>query len=216
MVVRQTKSERLFQLFCSQHGIEFISVPCEENRTPDFELKRHGQTVIAEVKELRNNPEEDALLQQLKEQKSIAGWADPRERIKNKISDAYPQLKNRACGILPTILVLFDNGTFAGIDGTDVKNAMYGSESWTISKHETHEVITPHLARDGKVQSRRNRQLSAVACLRGSEGNLHLHVFHNVYASNPLPIDFFQIDGCCQYTIDLKTKSLPEWDRLLN
>jgi hypothetical protein len=214
MDTHRTRSERLFELFCGQHGIDLVTVPCEKTQTPDFELRRLEMTAIAEVKELQSNPEEELLFEQLTKEPSVAGWGDPRERIKRKIKDAYPQLKNRANGLLPTVLVLFDNGTFGGIDGTDIKNAMYGSETWRVTRRATHDTVSPHLANDGKLRVDRHRQLSAVACLTGSEHLQSLYVFHNVHARNPLPVTFFQRAECYQYTINLNTDQLPEWERI--
>ena len=59
MCTSKTWSEKLFENWCRENGVNFRCIPREEGRrTPDYELVVNGTTIIAEVKHIDDNSEE--------------------------------------------------------------------------------------------------------------------------------------------------------------
>ena len=56
MCTPKTWSEKLFENWCRENGVNFRCIPREEDRrTPDYELVINGTTIIAEVKHIDDN-----------------------------------------------------------------------------------------------------------------------------------------------------------------
>ena len=55
---RKTKSEQAFEDYCTAVGIVWTRIDESDTKRPDYSLEIDGRTVIAEVKEVDRNPEE--------------------------------------------------------------------------------------------------------------------------------------------------------------
>jgi hypothetical protein len=129
-----TLSERLFEDYCSRHGIICERVPETHTRTPDYELIFGEHRVIVEVKEIARNKEEIESDRVMAER----GWGNglshmPGERVRKKIASCSPQIKTRTLGKLPSILVVFDARGIRHIDPYNIRVAMYGLEQVHIA-----------------------------------------------------------------------------------
>jgi len=142
----------------------------------------------------------------------FAAWSDPSKRIRQKIGEAYKQLKCRSKGLIPAILVLFNNGTFGGIDATDIKNAMYGDEIVQVFYSSNGDIYTVPRLGGRKCTANENRSLSAVSLLWSIGDTVQLSIFHNVFTKRPLPYNWFAVGACRQYSIAPECHSgFPEW-----
>lgn len=215
-IMSKTKSELLLERFCRENSIRFDRLePDNVQKTPDYDVFPEGNRVMVEVKELTPNKSEKAVFEKARLQGSAGAACDPRARIRQKISQANRQLRARSNGTVPTLLVLYDNGTLGGIDRTDVKNAMYGDETLRLTLSDNVIVgATNQLAGGRKCTPTDNRSLSAVAIVFFAD-SLKLSVFHNVFAKCPLPVGWFNTRGCRQFSINLdEVDGLPDWYEL--
>lgn len=111
-----------------------------------FEIELDGIAGVAELKQLDPNNNDRAIFERARRTGSASKFCASDNRVRRKINEANPQLKARSGGRLQTMVVLYDNGTFGGIDSTDVKTAMSGDErvSVTIVNRETRHVTPIH------------------------------------------------------------------------
>jgi hypothetical protein len=213
--MEKTRSEYVFEQFCQENSLRFVLVERDnDSKTPDYDVFPQEHCVIIEIKELQANDDDAAAWAEAKANGIAAAFADPRKRIRQKIGVAVKQLRRRSGGLHPTVLVLFDNGTFGGIDATDIKNAMYGDETVVLMRSDGGDIsLRPRLGGGRKCTANDNQSLSAVALLSTSwEGAASLSIFHNVFAGCPLPHSWFTGALCRQYSIDLSCETgLPQW-----
>lgn len=204
-----TESETKFETHCAAHGLILQRIERESEKTPDYELTLGSSLIAVEVKELTPNDTDRANWKQLRESRSVAAYCNSADRLREKILKGCRQLRRRTRKSRPAILVVYDNHTFDGVDFTDIKNAMYGSETWRISESAAFTEITPRLGAGQMCTPIANTTLSAVALLAADD----LICFHNVHAASPL--DRAAVRSLCsrQFTIDLSLRDrLPEWE----
>jgi hypothetical protein len=204
-----TISEELFERFCQENGIRSYRVPPkskEKIQTPDYDLFLNGQKIVAEVKQFDPNTKELRLLNQLQER----GWTDafgdePGHRVRKKIADAVPQLRQRSEDKYPALLVLYNNVSLTSrhADSYSIKTAMYGLEvidlEVTNQPSQPIAVIDRRFGPKRKVGSGHNTTLSAVASLYQIEGHdLRLDFFHNIFAKVRFDPDWLRV-GCVRH-----------------
>jgi hypothetical protein len=215
----KTRSEHLFERFCRENSLRFSRVLTEiDTKTPDYDVFPRENRVVVEIKELQANDNDETAHNEARAHGAAAAWSDPRNRIRRKIGAAAKQLKCRCEGLYPAIVMLFDNGTFGGIDVTDVKNAMYGDETVLVTRFPSGDTaIVTRLGGGRTCTPTDNRSLSAVALLWTTGEAVHLSIFHNIFARRHLPYDWFASDACHQYSIVLDRRGVsgfPEWHRV--
>jgi len=212
--MKNTLSEDMFEKFYHENSFEFSRIMTESNiKTPDYDVFPKGNRVVVEVKELQTNNDDKAAWREARKRGVFAAWSDPSSRIRQKIGEAYKQLKCRSEGLSPAVLVLFDNGTFGGIDATDIKNAMYGDETVHVTHSSDGNIdIVPLQGGGRKCTENDNRSLSAVSLLWSIGNTVQLSIFHNVFTKCPLPYNWFAVGACRQYSIALECHSgFSEW-----
>lgn len=203
-------------------GISIERIEETSNKTPDYELNIAGTTVIAEVKEIDRNPEEresDRTLKQRGHGNRLS--KTPGNRVRKKITSASPQLKARSQGRYPTILVLFEKGPLAGhLDHYNIRVAMYGLEQLHIVVPNDHSVRPYSTGMSygpkRKMSEEHNTSMSAIGVLCMSQSNeLQLHIYHNKYASIPLPSSIISSIGIQQYQLeDNVNGTIAEWIKI--
>lgn len=210
---QRTVSENIFERFCADIGLPCKPVPrAVGKKTPDFDLELNGNIVVAELKQLDPNDSEKALFCRARETGSASGFVATDERIRIKINEANHQLKARSGGCLPSLVVLYDNGTFGGIDSTDIKTAMFGDEKVivTCANNEVRHVTPLHAGGGRRMTEQCNTTISAVGLLHGPLESALLSVFHNHFAVNPIDPawcrhermrHFALKSGCYEWTI---------------
>lgn len=192
----KTQSEIAFEKYCALKNIGFSRIEPSTLRTPDYELMLTSQTVIAEVKEIELDVEEEQERQRLLTERGYSQVISrtPGEKVRQKISHGYKQLRARSAGMIPTMLVLYDSGRFFDhLDPYSIRVAMYGLEQVKIvlpplSSKESPRSAGVSYGPRRKMTQNSNTSISAVAALYvPSPGELALCVFHNRFARVPLP-----------------------------
>jgi hypothetical protein len=202
-MTQRTISESIFESLCLDLGIPCTSIPREDGKTPDFDIELGGNTVVVEVKQLDPNERDKAVFEHARRTGTASGFCASDNRIRRKINDASTQLKARSGGRLPTMVVLFDNGTFDGIDYTDIKTAMFGDEKVVVTfvNRETQHVTPIHPGGGRRMSETCNTSIGAVALLFGSIANAQLSVFHNHFAAIPIDPSWCQYDRVRQFAL---------------
>jgi hypothetical protein len=223
MNVEGTESERLFEQFCATNDVQYVRIETKSasgERTPDYEIRTScGGRVAVEVKQFNPTEEEKRLYQQLQERGYTDSYgSEPGAKARLKIQSGAKQLKAYADGHLPTLLVLYSNVPFPrrGVDPYEIKTAMYGIEKTDITLDGSSgaaRVSDRGFGPKRKMTPTSNTSLSAVGTLLdSSESGLMLVVYHNKYASNPLPVSWLQTPQVKHFMIEEKRPGeFQEW-----
>ena len=197
---RKTKSEQAFEDYCTAVGIAWTRIDESDKKRPDYSLEIDGRTVIAEVKEVDRNPEEQESDRQL--EATGVGKAlgnTPGQRVRKKITAASKQIKALTEGHHPGILVL----TVGGLTSADwfralhhlepqaIMTAMYGLQviEFAVPRDPS---ISPYsvgskLGPKKKMTDDANTSISAVAVLEPTPGGVpRLVIYRNLYAAIPI------------------------------
>lgn len=219
-------SEKLFIELCNSMGFGVQKVPETTTKTPDFRVRSPGGEFFVEVKELVPNKEERENLIAIRDQRHATTMSlQVGKRAAREIDAASSQLKALAAEGLPGVVVLFDNirlddGTRFGpgrhLEGFHIHAAMFGK--WVVDLEIGKGAILSRLDRSGpgeRVNATRRNYLSAVAVLCDFTPVLSLVVFHNPFASRPLPKTTFSGHQCRNFGITPKDAKTPDsWVRL--
>lgn len=211
----RTISEEQFEEFCQQRGIPLERIPETEKRTPDYQITIGAERLIIEVKETSPNPGELESNRLLKERGygNVIGGT-PGDRVRKMIRSASPQLKARSNGVLPTLLVVFDEGRVAGhVEGYQVRVAMYGLEQIYIAVPPIGQG-QPYATGSGHGPKRKmtetdNTSISAIAALVMTGPHNHiLYVYRNRFAKVPLNPRLLQTYGVKHYDLGASEQGL--------
>ena len=224
LIMTKTASEIYFENLCADLGIRLKRIQETNSKTPDYELTIDEQIVVAEVKEMTPNKEEQESDRVLQER----GYGNvlsttPGDRVRKKISESSPQIKARAMGKYPSLLVLFDRGfVVAGhLDPYCIRVAMYGLEQVhiavpidpSVSPYATGMSYGPKR----KMTEEHNTSISAIGVLFATEPNtIVLHVYHNKFAAVPLEPRLLAKHGIRQFKIkDEVSGNTAKWEQVL-
>jgi hypothetical protein len=206
--VTRTFAEYLFERFCDEHGIPCARVPETTAKTPDYEILSKTTPVVVEVKDIEPNAEEIESERLLNER----GWGNatggtPGGRVRAKIDAASPQIKARAQGRLPSILVVCDEGREIGhVEPYHIRVAMYGLEQIYVAVPPPGQG-SPYATGMGygpkrKMTPGHNTSISAIAAMFMPRCDvISLFVFHNKYAKVPLNPALLARHGVRQFTL---------------
>ncbi len=210
----QPVSELLFEDYCDRVGIDWNRIKAEDGaKTPDYELVLDGRTIIAEVKEITRNREEQESYRLL-EERGYGKVLDekPGARVRKKIKVSSPQIKAKTEGCHPGILVLYDNGQIAGhLSQRQIMMAMYGQvvvdmaipRDTSIRSYITGTRFGPNR----KMTKAANTSISAIGTLvvTGPARPIELCVYHNSFAAVSINPALLTCRGIMQYKIDPET-----------
>ena len=190
-----TESETYFEQFCARNGFTLLRVPVTTSKTPDYTLTVGGTSIMVEVKEIDQTPEELASDRKMRETGvGNAIHITPGKKVRQKIADCYAQLKARTLDNHPGLLVLWERGLCFGnhTEPYHIRVAMVGFEQVIINLPPLGSGRSPSYAGMKHGGSRQltessNRSVSAVALLCiPAPGKMRLDVYHNRYAAVPL------------------------------
>ena len=216
-----TKSEELFEMFCTGIDLDFERVTTESYRTPDYIVRLVETLLVVEVKQFDPSPTE---LHSLR--KSPEEWDEsdafsqglPGERVRAKIDSAMPQLKRIADVSTPTLLVLYDNVQLWPeiCDAYAIAVAMNGLETALISSEVAPEGGATILARwhgkSRRTTSNANTTLSAIGVLSEKQGVLALSLYHNYFARNPIRPELLIFKNVRHFCLERNPElSFSEW-----
>jgi len=203
----RTRSERLFEEFCSRKHIRFRRVAVSKVRTPDYDVFLPKRKVVVEVKEFTPNPQEVRAAEELRRNKFSVVSFTPGDRVRKKITEAAPQIRARCRGRFPGLLVLFDDGVAARhLDSYQIRVAMYGLEQVVFvvptDPRASAYPIDRKYGPKRKMTADHNTSVSALAVLtKRPAGDLQLTVYHNDHAVVPLPESLFARYAVPQYRL---------------
>lgn len=204
-VTEKTESEALFEQFCDDNGISWKRIDSEDSKTPDYEASFGNHCVIIEIKQLDPNKEELRVRERGRESGRASYWPAADRRVRNKIGSARKQLKAYSDGMLPTMLVLYDNVPFNALDSCDIITAMYGDEvaRFAVPEYSVEPTVLVNIGVGGgrKLTPSTNTTISAVAWLHQRYGVLNLVIYHNIYAKNPIDPDWLRRDTVRHYCL---------------
>ncbi|OGO01861.1 MAG: hypothetical protein A2Y72_05655 [Chloroflexi bacterium RBG_13_53_26] len=192
------KSELLFERFCQERGVKFERIPVVLNVkggwTPDWEAFPSGKRIVVEIAQLDPN-KNDCRYSGDRSAGIIGAGGTIGQRIRQKITDKADQLKARSAGVVPAMLVVYNNTEVRSYTSPEhVRAAMFGFDTYHIAVPA--DPSKPGLLLDRKFGKRArmtaecNTSLSALAVLEeGSAGDLTLRVYHNFYATPKIKIN---------------------------
>jgi hypothetical protein len=215
----KTVSEIFFEKICKRRGISFHPIERGKNRTPDYRILLAGTEVIVEVKQLDLNKEDKERYEQVfKEGKIVTFFPRAKSRFREKIKSSSGQLKNITKGVLPSILVLFDNtGGFSCLDKYSILTGMYGDETLAVMMPDNPEFDPVmngcYFGGNRQMTERERRYISAVGLIRmNNDNDPELDLYHNIFASLPLKAEIVVSIASRQYTLPQgNTEVFREW-----
>jgi hypothetical protein len=207
--MHKTAGETFFETFCTDHKVRWEPIPpSSSEKTPDYAIYPNGTKVIAEVKDIQENPTE----RQQREQLERLGWSTfgsgkVGDRARDIIGTAAKQLRRMAKGKCPAMIVIY-NPSFLLRHHTEphaIKAAMYGFDTVILGLAPIYMREKPRLVdrKSGpgqKMGSQFNTTISAVAVLDGDG----LTIYHNRFAAVPLAVESFTGIAVRQFTIGEK------------
>jgi len=205
----KTQSEICFENLCADLGIPLRRIPEGKSKTPDYELTIGQQTIVAEVKEMTRNKDEqksDRVLQERGYGNALC--TTPGDRVRKKVSESSSQIKARSEGRYPSLLILFDQGFVAGhLEPYCIRAAMYGLEQIHFAV-PTDRSISPYARGKSfgpkrKMTKEHNTSISAIGVLFATGPcAIVLHVYHNRYAAVPLDPHLLAKEGIRQFKLE--------------
>jgi len=215
-----TRSEILFEQFCSANNICCERVEETISKTPDYLIKKNGLEVIVEVKQVDPNSQEKGLIKTFEKNGFMTRSSTPGERVRKKIKDSGPQISEFAKGKCPSLLVLYNNLPPYFSDplcSYNIRVGMYGLE--TINFDVPSDPSIPCQILDCgfgpkyRMTKTSHTSISALGVLKNTPGEkLKLYLFHNSYASIPLPLGSFTSENCLEFILDTKQgREFQEW-----
>lgn len=217
----RTESEQQFENFCDGSRISLERVITASGRTPDYDIVLRSTRVVVEVKEITPNTQERDAERKLLAGETVVTSLTPGQRVRSKIADAVPQLKARARGEVPAMLVLYDRGlAVRHLGAYQIRVAMYGFETMVFAvppdpRNQPYVTDIKYGARK-KTTPNHNTSLSAIGVLHlDHTGSPKLRVFHNCYAALPLPFGAVAHYGIPQYRLVGDGDSTPcDWQEI--
>ena len=211
---KENLSEKLFIDWCLKHQFQCLRISTNHTKTPDFKVTKSDITLYAEVKEIIANEEEKRALEQLK----TKGWSgafgeEPGKTVREKIKDAYPQLKHYSVtNKVPGVLVLYNNTGMIGngrIDAYNVLIGMFGTQTipvYVSNNPETPPIIgKDYFGRNKSVWAERKTYLSAIIVLYTNiENTLCSSIYHNPFAKHKIPPEFLNLSDSFQFSVNLE------------
>ena len=192
-----TFSEQQFEHFCDAKEIRWNRIIESDIRLADYKVWLDKSLVIAEVKQLDLNDEDQAFIKAVQDGKEVSpGFrATGHIRVRNALDNAYDQLKNAAEGCYPAILIIYDNTEgLSHLGHDDILNAMYGDEAvivaWSEQEPAKSDIVAHRFGGNRRVTRNSYRALSGIGLLGldKTDSHLTLDLFHNIHATIRLEI----------------------------
>jgi hypothetical protein len=202
----KTKSELLFEQLCSEHDVRCEPVSRGPIRTPDYDVYFGAQQVVVEVKQVEPTADEAKEIARWEAGEVITFGGEAGKRVRQEVTDSKKQLRARAKGRFPALLVLYNNAEpISFLDPMFVLVAMYGA--LTLPIFTPKDGGTPFGGRlrfGGKrrVTKEHNTTLSAVCVLvLNPEDKTTLTFYHNYFAALSFDPQWFQGERVRHYRL---------------
>lgn len=225
-IIKMTESERLFEYFCITRKLLFERVPESSLPSADYLLLFKDYKIVAEIKQLEPNKEEKEVIRKPVEewdQYDVFHWGIPGERIRKKIKSAMPQLQALSQGVLPTVIILYNNIKVWPelADEYAIRVAMYGIETAIISSEVAPEggakILQKWYGQRKQATSNQNTTLSAIAVMENIENDVTMKIYHNYYAKNLIEKNIFALSGVEQFELGgAPSEGFPKWSKIIS
>jgi hypothetical protein len=222
----ETKSEKLFQEYCSSRGYHLEPIPTGVTETPDYFVATTYARFIIEVKEISLNDDDRRVLREIEQTAGALGGDTIGRRARLLIKKAARQLKKRRSETLPMVVVLFDarptilSLPFSSLSQENIHAAMYGDFVVRLRMRPgTGEIVgREHGLGLGRITTEiEKRYISAVSVLNQWDQSQEpfMITYHNFFADIPLPLSVF--NG--QKDVHLRKPARPdlcagEWEKV--
>lgn len=181
----RTISEEYFEKLCANKHIGCERIPETTTKSADYKVSLGSTSVITEIKQLDLN-DEDKKLSKVWGTPSSPNAVAPSNRVQGLLADGYSQIKKSSNGMLPTMIVVYNNaGEWNWIDTFTIVKAMFGSYGVVIGLRPEQKIVEIGRGFLGqrKVTKDSFRSLSVVGVLKASGSNhLELICYHNPFA----------------------------------
>lgn len=107
-----TKSEDIFECIMNNNQVDFEKIPESISKTPDYETTVSSDVIYWEIKEIKENQEENEILEKTKKHIDFV-YSVNSKRVEYSIKKAARQLKEHSEKSKPCIVALFDVRDFA-------------------------------------------------------------------------------------------------------
>lgn len=191
-------SEVLFEACCEKMQIDCKPIPTEQGgKTPDYELSIGGQTIIVEVKELKEDWTPGV------GKHEIVG-----NRVRRKIDQSARQMKTRTAGRHPGMLVLYRDGSgLSYFYDPHLPAAMYGTQTieLEVPRRGGPYAVGQRFGPGKKMTPERHTSISAVGVIfrdPAADWDFDLCVFHNAHAAVPIEAGLLARHGIRQFQMD--------------
>lgn len=219
---KKSKSEKMFEAFCSLNQISFEKIETSTQQRPDYRIFLSGNEVIVEVKQFEPNEEEEEIIRRKAAGENIPFGVIPGKRIRGEIRSANRQLKTVTQEDKPTLLVVFDNVTPLCLHTNEysVMTAMKGLD--TILVYVPKKLQDPPVfgetisGKEKAMRSDANTTISAVAVLHPyDDDNIGLSIYHNCFARAPIDPALLRVSNVQQFCLPKEShNSLDCWEHL--
>ena len=218
-----TKSEGLFEELCQRDKVPYVRLKAlDHKQQPDYEITPGGQLVVVEIKQIEPNNHDLQYAYALKTTGRAEQLRNPDEvaqRLRKHIRESRSQFRSYLKGrpVTPSLLVVFDNANNKYTHPDVIQTALHGSERVELLLRKGHDPIVADRGfgprNNRTLRPGLNEHLSAVAaldeCWLGEIGEprqrvLGLRIFHNPYATVPLPLGLWSNPYVRHYTLSQK------------
>ncbi len=187
----KTKSESIFEEFCSSNNLPWEKITECDQPTPDYKVVLNAETVVIEVKQI---DEDDELTEEGSSR--IIG-----DRVREKINDKHTrrQVKVASKERLPAILLIYNNLDPLQAFGTerhDFIAAMYGEPTVVLNLKE-HSITDSYHGRNQSLRLDKNTSFSAVGFLYQTNEGPAVRIYENAFAENKL--NYSSLPDCIEY-----------------
>lgn len=214
----KTKSEIEVEKYFYARGIEVEKIAEGADRSPDYRIVVDGVEVVVEVKQFDPTETEQYRLDNLEEGELLIIDATPGKGVRKKISDAASQLSRLAKDRCPAILILYNNRPFLlgnPANEYDIRVGMYGFETIVLVKGRDGQAPQLRDRKFGgsrKLTEQHNTTISAIAAMESREKGVVMRVYHNEYASIPLPLGLLAQYGAQEFILSNRVSGqFQEW-----
>jgi hypothetical protein len=217
----QTESESLFESFCASLELRYERIPRDKTRTADYRIYPGDHEVVAEVKQLESNAEDQAHAVEIEQGKVAARSYPVGKRVRQEIVDSKAQIRAIAKDRCPGLVVLFNNIPF-GHSHTDpmmVLTAMYGQIKAIVAVPRDFES-SPYVADtvfggSRSVTEAHNTSISAVCVLYTYEGGPALNFYHNSFATKKFDPSWLRATSVRHYGVaNAGTHRFEDWQEV--
>lgn len=221
---QETTSERAVRDLCRIRGIALVRLPVGAASQPDFEITCPCGPVVVEVKEITANQDDIDFVESMEKFGQASESRRIGARVRAAIQSAKPQLKAHKNRRVPRAILLYDNRVHRGtrrdvyaapLNDMDIDAGMFGQITVEFSFRDG-DAAGGRTKHGGKrmLDHDRGRYVSAVMVLypAGSASSMHMRIYHNPWAIDPLWPGYFPDPADVHLVKDHdRGRLLPDW-----